>query len=188
MALRWSVAFALCAVFASSSAAKAQRHLPPQRPLTIPHVRSGRAILRQETRTTVFLLTSKNGRISKIALTHPSDYPERLYAPFAAQVVAEIPGQLLILTDSFASNPGNVQGKCGASDTGERFLHVLSLRPPARESFSVLLESCLQDIEPKEGTPEFDPSSRTLTLRFDTHNETPETRIYHIAADNSVKQ
>lgn len=136
----------------------------------------------------MFLLTSKNGKIEKIALTHPSEYPERLYAPFAAEVVAEIPGQLLILTDSFASNPGNVQGECGASDTGERFLHVLSLTPPARESLSVLIDSCLQNIELKEGTPEFDPSSRTLTLRFDTQDGKSATKTYHITADNSITQ
>ncbi len=179
--------FALCSGLAAIAVAQAQ-HRPPQRLLALPQVRSGRAVLRQEARITALFLTSGNGKTTKIALTHPSDYPERMYAPFAAEVIAEIPGQLLIFTDSFASNPGNVQGQCGASDTGERFLHVVSLTAPVRESLAVLVESCLLDIEPKEGTPAFDASSRTLALRFDRNGGQPLSAVYHIAADNSVSR
>jgi hypothetical protein len=169
-------------------AAKAQQPLLPHKPLAISHVRSGRAILRQEARTTMFLLTSKNGTTEKIALTHLDKYPQGLNAPYAASLIAEIPGQLLIFTDTFASNPGNVQGQCGASPTGERFLHILSLAAPARETLSVLIESCWLDIEPKPGTPTFDRSTRTLLLQFDANNGHPLTASYHIAADNSISQ
>jgi hypothetical protein len=109
-------------------------------------------------------------------------------APYAASVVAEIPGQLLLFTDTFSSNPGNEQGECGASETGERFLHVVSLTAPARETFSELIESCLLDIEPKAGTPVFDLSTRELRLQFDANKVRPAIQTYHIAADNSVTQ
>jgi len=182
------VAAVLCAgVFAFSGAA-AQHRLPPQRTLAIAHVRSGQATLRQQARTTFLLLALKNGKTKKIALTHPSEYRQGLNAPYAASVVAEIPGKLLIFTDTFASNPGNEQGQCGASETGERFLHVVSLTAPVRESLSVLVESCLLDIEPKAGTPAFDLPSRTLRLEFDVNNGKPAVQTYHIAADNSVAQ
>jgi hypothetical protein len=128
----------------------------------------------------------KNGKILKVPLTHEDKYPQGLNAPYAGRVVAEIPGRLLIFTDTFASNPGNEQGECGASPNGERFLHAVSLTAPVHETRSVLIESCWLDIEPKAGTPAVDLSSRTMTLQFDAKNGQPLTETYHIASDNSV--
>lgn len=184
---RW-MAGALCVGLTSMAVAKAQEQLPPQRPLIVPLVRSGKAVLQQKARTTMFLFTPNGGKEEQIALTHPSDYPQGFNAPYAARVVAEIPDQLLVFTDTFASNPGNVQGQCGASPTGERFLHVVSLVKPGRESLSVLMESCLLDIEPRPGTPAFNSASRTLTLRFASIDGQAKTVTYHIASDNSVSR
>ena len=184
----WLMAVVLCAPITSIPVIRAQQHSQFSKPLIIPNVRSGRAVLQQHARTTTLLFTPKKGTTEEILLSHPSDYPQGRNAPYAARLIAEVPGQLLIFTDTFASNPGNIQGKCGASPTGERYLHVVSLAAPVRESLAVLIESCLLDIEPEPGTPAFDASTRTLAVRFASENGQPATRIYHIAPDNTVAQ
>ncbi len=98
------------------------------------------ATLRQVARVT--FLTMPGTPPLRLALTHDSDYPQGFNPPFAASKVGESPGRFLIFTDSFASNPGNVQGECGASESGERYLHVVALGKQPRETFSRLVESC----------------------------------------------
>jgi hypothetical protein len=62
-------------------------------------------------------------------------------------LVAENPDHFVIFTDTFASNPGNIQGHCGASETGERFVHVVALGAIPHETLSALMDSCLLDLE-----------------------------------------
>jgi len=101
-----------------------------QRRVTIPHVRSGRAELFQQGRLTILELAAPKGRVQRIALTHPSEYRQGANAPFDARLIAESPHHFLIFTDTFASNPGNIQGQCGASESGERFVHIVALGAP----------------------------------------------------------
>lgn len=80
----------------------------------------------------------------------------------------------LIFTDTFASNPGNVQGQCCASDTGERFIHVVALGAIPHETLSALIDSCLLDLEPTAQSPEWIPKRDSagftgkLILSFET--------------------
>jgi len=54
-----------------------------------------------------------------------------------------------------AADPGKVQGQCGASDTGERFIHVVALGAIPHKTLSALIDSCLLDVEPTAQSPEW---------------------------------
>jgi hypothetical protein len=138
--------------------------------------------LQQEGRVTYLVLTS-----ARVALTHKGAYPQGLNAPFAAKLIAEDPGHLLIFTDGFASNPGNIQGQCGGSPTGERYVHVVALGEQARETASHLIESCWLDIVPARA-PRWDAAARTLTVDLLSNEKEPTHIVYHIASDGTVKQ
>ena len=158
----------------------------------IPGVRSGQAHLLQQGRLTILELASPKSPVEDIALTHPSNLWQRTGAPQDAQLIAESPHHFLIFTDSFASNPGNPQGQCGASDPGERFVHVVALGALPHETLSVLVESCLLDLEPTPTSPKWlaKPNGAgfagQLTLGFE--QGTQPTTIYSVAPDGSVSR
>jgi hypothetical protein len=170
--------------------------LAPQRPVTIPNVRSGHAELIQKGRLTILELAPTKAPVQRIALTHPSDYQQGTNAPFKAQLIAESPSRFLIFTDSFDSNPGNPQGKCGASGpteddrTRERFVHVVALGNVPHETLSILVDSCLLDILAATTSPEWvaktdrDGFGGKLSLRFE--QGTQPTAVYYVASDGSV--
>ncbi len=178
--------------FSSGMALAAILAVAQQRAVTIPHVHSGRAQLRQQGRLTILELASARSPVQRIALTHPSDYPQGTSAPFDARLIAESPHRFLIFTDTLASNPGNIQGNCGASETGERFVHVVSLGGLPHETLSVLFDSCLLDLESTPASPEWvaKPDSAgsvgQLILRFD--GDTPHATVYFVASDGSVSR
>ena len=163
-----------------------------QRPVRIPHVRSGHAELLQQGRDTIFELSPPKALVQRIALTHPSDYRQGTSAPFDARLIAESLQHFLIFTDTFASNPGNIQGKCGASETGERFVHVVALEGIPHETLSTLVESCLLDLEATPASPEWlaKPDSAgfvgQLILRFEPGKQ--PTAVYYIGPDGSVSR
>ncbi|HET9183728.1 MAG TPA: hypothetical protein VFP59_16475 [Candidatus Angelobacter sp.] len=158
--------------------------------VTISKVRSGIAILRQHQRLTILEIKSPTGSVQRIALSHPSDYRQGTNAPYQAQLIVESPNHFLIFTDTFASNPGNVQGRCGASETGERFLHVVALGAIPHETLSVLIDSCLLDLEPTSRTPEWIPKPDSagfagrIILSFE--GITRPNVIYYVAPDGDV--
>jgi len=159
---------------------------------TIPirEVRSGTAILRQQGRLTLLEVRSSAGPSQRVALSHPSDYRQGTNAPFEAHLVAERPNHFLIFTDTFASNPGNIQGHCGASETGERFIHVVALGAIPHETLSVLMDSCRLDLEPTSQSPEWisKPDSAGFIGRIILSFErgTQPTAIYYVAPDGAV--
>ena len=130
----------------------------------------------------------RTGAKQRIALSHPSDYRQGTNPPYEAELIAETPGHFLVFTDRFESNPANVQGHCGASD-GERYLHVVSLDPIPHETLSVLIESCLLDLEPTSRSPEWiakpDSAGFIGRLIVTFESETP-SETYWIAPDGSV--
>jgi hypothetical protein len=71
-------------------------------PRTNLKLNSCRAELVQRSHTTLLEL-NKQGRVTVIPLTHPSQYPQVQDSPYQAQLIAEIPSQLLIFTDTFIS-------------------------------------------------------------------------------------
>jgi hypothetical protein len=159
-------------------------------PLAIPHVHSMGASLLQEGRLTILDLESPGSPVQRVGLTHPSDYRQGTNAPVNAELIAESPHRFLIFTDTFASNPGDIQGQCGASPSGERFVHVVALGDVPHETLSVLVDSCLLDLEPAAPSPEWraTPDSERfvgqLILRF-KRGAQPAT-IYFVADDGSV--
>jgi hypothetical protein len=158
--------------------------------VTIRNTRSGTAVLRQQERLTILEIKSRTGSSRRIALSHPSDYRQGTNAPYDAQLVAESPNHFLIFTDTFASNPGNPQGHCGASDTGERFVHVVSLGGIPHETLSVLVDSCLLDLEPTSQSPQWIAKSDSagfvgrIVLSFD--GGAHQTVVYYVAPDGAV--
>jgi hypothetical protein len=124
--------------------------------ITLANVSSGSAILRQQDRLTVLEVKPAQGSSQLIALSHPSDYRQGTNPPYQTQLITESPNHFLIFTDTFASNPANVQGHCGASETGERFLQVVSLEAVPHETLSVLMDSCLLDLEATSRSPRMD--------------------------------
>jgi hypothetical protein len=163
-----------------------------QRTVRIPHVRSGHAELLQQGRVTILELSPPKGAVQRIALTHPSDYRQGTNAPFGARLIAESPHRFLIFTDTFASNPGNIQGQCGASETGERFVHVVTLGVVPHETLSALVDSCLLDLEATPVSPEWlaKPDSAgfvgQLILRFEPGKQ--PTTVYYVGPDGSVSR
>jgi hypothetical protein len=178
--------------FSSGIAVAAILAVAQQRPVRIPHVRSGRAELLQRGRDTILELSPPKGPVQRIALTHPSDYRQGTAAPFDARLIAESVHHFLIFTDRFASNPGNIQGKCGASETGERFVHVVSLGGIPHETLSTLVESCLLDLEATPASPEWlaKPDSAgsvgQLVIRFEPGKQ--PTAVYYVRPDGSVSR
>jgi len=158
--------------------------------ITIRDVRSGTAILRQQGRLTILEIKSRAGSSQRVALSHPSDYRQGTNAPSESHLVAESPNHFLIFTDTFASNPGNIQGHCGASETGERFVHVVTLETIPHETLSVLMDSCLLDLEPTSRSPEWiaKPDSAGFIGRIILSFErgTQPTAAYYVAPDGAV--
>ena len=159
---------------------------PRRHTLALSGLRSGKAVFEQHDRITSLILTIPPAASVSIPLLHKGKYPQWTDGPWQSHLVAEVPGRFLIFTDTLASNPTNVQGECGASETGERYLHVISLAPPLRETFSTLIESCWLDLTPEPSIPVFDPGTMTITVHFAAdHGDT--TKRYRIRPDNSVE-
>lgn len=156
------------------------------KPLPIPGVRSGKAALIQQGRVTLLQFTAEGQAAVTTPLLHKEHRPQGYNPAEEAHLLGELSGHYLVFTDTFASNPGNIQGECGASLTGERFVHVVSLLPTIHETLSVPVDSCLMDIQAHKGSPTFSANQRTLELRL--LNRDAETHIfYQIDPDGSVK-
>lgn len=157
--------------------------------VTIQNVKTGDAILRQLGRLTVLEVKSRTGANHRIALSHPSDYRQGTNAPYEARLIAESPNHFLVFTDRFESNPANVQGRCGASD-GERFLHVVALGTIPHETLSVLVESCLLNLEPTSRSPEWiskrDSAGFIGRIAISFEDGTSPSLTYWVAPDGSV--
>jgi hypothetical protein len=158
--------------------------------ISIQNVRSGTATLRQQGRLTILEIKSRAGSSQRVALSHPSEYRQGTNPPSETQLIAESPNHFLIFTDAFASNPGNVQGQCGAEDGGERFVHVVALGSIPHETLSVLMESCLLDLEPSSRSPEwiekqdFAGFVGRIILSFEGGAHPPA--VYYVASDGAV--
>lgn len=158
--------------------------------ITIGNVRSGTAILRQHERLTILEIKSRTGSVQRIALSHPSEYRQGTNAPYEAQLIAESPNHFLIFTDTFASNPGNVQGRCGASETGERFIHVVALDAIPHETLSMLMDSCLLDLEPTSQSPAWiaktDSAGFVGRIVLSFEQGTQPIVVFYVAPDGAI--
>jgi hypothetical protein len=151
----------------------------------LPHVRSGAATVHYLHPPGVVLdLRSASGHLDRIPLSYDQTGQQRRGAIWQAKLVYESPRHFIIFTDTYASN-ANIQGECGASD-GERFLHVVSLAPPARETVSVILDSCWRGINATKDTPTCDAKSRTLTIDVVNDSDKEVTTEYQLDENGRV--
>jgi hypothetical protein len=141
---------------------------------------------------TVLEIKSRSGSSQRIALSHPSDYRQGTNAPYEAHLIAESSNHFLTFTDTFASNPGNIQGRCGASDPGERFIHVVALGAIPHETLSALMDSCLLDLEPTAQSPEWiakhDSAGFTGKLILSFETGTLRKATYYVDPDGNVSR
>lgn len=130
------------------------------------------------------------GPLSALLSVIQATIAKALMPPYEAQLIAESPNHFLIFTDTFASNPGNTQGHCGASEPGERFIHVVALGAIPYETLSLLIESCLLDLEPTARSPEWIAKSDSagfigrIVLSFERGAE--PVIVYYVAPDGAV--
>jgi hypothetical protein len=184
---RYSIAFCLLSIWVGilPTTGAAQ-----ERAITITGVRSGTAVLRQDERLTILEIKSRTGSSQRVGLSHPSSYRQGTNAPYEAHLISESLNHFLIFTDTFASNPGNIQGHCGASETGERFVHVIALGAVPHETLSVLMDSCLLDLESTSRSPEWVAKTDSagfvgrIVLSFEPG--TRPTVVYYVAPDGTV--
>ena len=132
-----------------------------------------------------------SGKMNRIPLSYEEIGQQRRAEIWDATVLAEDSGHFVIFTDRFSSN-ANIQGECGASDgsgtDGERYLHVVKLTTPMRETLSLNIDSCYRSLSTFGGFLRFDPVTHILVIKT-KHEDTDETSItrYRIATDGSAE-
>lgn len=99
----------------------------------------------------------------------------------SAKLVGAVADRFVILSVDYASRPGNPNGECGAGT--ETVLRVIALRPPIRQTFAVLVESCWNNIE--QTSVAWDAAAAVLTTDLATAKGDVVTR-YRIAPDGAV--
>lgn len=84
--------------------------------------------------------------------------------PTSVQIVGELAGSAIIITDAYASLPGGLS-YCQAGE--ERFLRVISLaKKRPRETLRVKIESCRQNLELDSTGIEWSAESATLRIHW----------------------
>jgi len=128
-----------------------------------------------------------SGKMNRIPLSYEEIGQQRRAEIWDATVLAEDPGHFVIFTDRFSSN-ANLQGQCGASPDGERYLHVVTLTIPIRETLSLNIDSCYRSLSTIDGYPKYDPATRTLVIKTE-HGDTSVTSIsrYRIGGNGEVE-
>ncbi len=128
-----------------------------------------------------------SGRINRIPLSYEEIGQQRRGEIWDATVLAEDPGHFVIFTDRFSSN-ANIQGECGANPDGERYLHVVTLTSPLRETFSLNIDSCYRSLSTIRDYPKYDPMTRILVIKTD-HEDVSLISVarYRIAANAGVE-
>jgi hypothetical protein len=125
--------------------------------------------------------------MNRIPLSYEEIGQQRRAEILDATVLAEDPGQFVIFTDRFSSN-ANIQGECGANPDGERYLHVVTLTAPMRETFSLNIDSCYRSLSTIGGYPNYDPVTHILVIKTE-HEDTSVTSVtrYRIATNGNVE-
>ena len=155
-------------------------------PLT--HLQGGRGTVHYFHPPNVVLdLRLVSGTMNRVSLSYEEIGQQRRAEIWEATVLGEDPGHFVIFTDRFSSN-ANIQGECGANPDGERYLHVVSLTIPMRETFSLNIDSCYQSLSTIHGYPKYDPVTHILVIKTE-HEDTSVTNVtrYRIATNGSVE-
>ena len=153
----------------------------PQRELALPS--GGSVSYSAAGSKTRFEIRTKNGRRYEVNVERDSMVSPKAQ-PSTAQLVGEVAGKALILTDTYPSVPLGLS-YCQAGE--ERFLRVITLADGrAREELRLKLASCRDGIELTDPGLEWDGDSRTLRVHWllgPTNKGKPEERTIHIGAD-----
>lgn len=140
---------------------------------------SGKA---SQTRLTIIAPGKKPQRVS---LARDSTVAARSL-PSDIRIVGEIPGEVLILVNTYPSIPGGMS-YCQAGE--EKFLRAVSIaRTPPRETLRIKLGSCLQGIELTGPGLEWDRPSATLRIHWllgPSRKGEPEERTIRIGPDGA---
>ncbi|MGD0571133.1 MAG: hypothetical protein ABSA78_22265 [Candidatus Sulfotelmatobacter sp.] len=136
---------------------------------------------------TIFTLPEPSGGTSRLRVARDATVAEG-QAPVSLKLVAEIPGSVLILVDTYPSIPGGMS-YCQAGE--ESFLRVLSIsgkRP--NETYRTKLESCRDNLELASPGLEWLPETRTLEIHWLSAPGKvgkPEDRALKIGADGKTQ-
>lgn len=155
-------------------------------PLT--HLHGGRGTVHYFHPPNVVLdLWLASGKMNRIPLSYEELGQQRRAEIWDATVLAENSGHFLIFTDRFSSN-ANIQGQCGANPDGERYLHVVKLTTPMRETLSLSIDSCYRSLSTVSGYPKYDPVTHILIIKTE-HEDTNLISVsrYRIAINGSVE-
>jgi hypothetical protein len=118
-------------------------------------------------------------RVTRDATIAPNARPSKL------QLIGEIAGTALILTDTYPSRALGMS-MCQAGE--ETFLRVISLRPSgARETFRSKVSSCRDNLELADPGLVWNPQTGTLTIHWLTGPQGKDQQILQIAPDGAVQ-
>lgn len=103
------------------------------------------------------------------------------------KVVGDIPGKAVILMDSYGSVPGGL-AYCRAGT--ESFLRVISIAEPRpKETLSLKVASCRQNLELADNGVQWDAANHTLHIQWLSGPGgpgKPGRRTFHITADGQI--
>jgi hypothetical protein len=137
MALKLVVAFCVC----SAPQAKAGSS---DRPARLVGVQSGAISLRQIRDVTTLTYIPRSGEATRrLKLSTPEGIFSGSFN--RATLIGEIPGKVVILSDTYSSRPNGGSHECGAGE--ETFLRVVALDTPLRETATIRVESCWNSYE-----------------------------------------
>jgi hypothetical protein len=111
---------------------------------------------------TIFALPKPSGGASRLRVERDATVAAG-QAPSSLKLVAEIPGSVLILVDTYPSIPGGLS-YCQAGQ--ESFLRVLSISGKPIETYRTKLESCRDNLELASPGLEWLPEARTLDIHW----------------------
>jgi len=117
-------------------------------------------------------------RVTRDATVAPNARPSKL------QLIGEIAGTALILTDTYPSRALGMS-MCQAGE--ETFVRVIGLRPSgAHEPFHIKVSSCRDNLELAEPGLVWSAQTGTLTIHWLTGPEGKDQQILHVGPNGSV--
>ncbi len=132
---------------------------------------------------TRFEIRTKRGRRYEVSVERDSMVSPKS-GPVKVQLVGEIPGKALVLTDTYPSIPLGLS-YCQAGE--EQFLRVITLaHGRASETLHLKVASCRDDIELADPGLEWNAGSATLQVHWllgPTNKGKAEERTIHIGRD-----
>jgi hypothetical protein len=109
------------------------------RPVRLDGVQSGAILLRQIRDVTTLIYVPKSGGATRsLKLSTPDGIFRGSFD--RATLIGEIPGKVVLLSDTYGSRPHGGSHECGAGE--ETFLRVVALDAPLRETITIRVESC----------------------------------------------